>query len=259
MSTIHENSQPGLEKQALPYSNTKEHCLESFQLLVASVVHDLSNNLSIISGYATIAKIQHEKNSPTCIESLKKIDEYIRVASHLLHSIGRSSNQIAIPSPANMHTILSDIAGYISAKRKGQVLVKELLHAGNPHVLGVTSFLFSAFFNLAINGCDAIPDQGILTFETNNILIDPDDYISIIHNVPGGEYLQVTITDTGDGISEWEQKNLFHLYFTTKKHGNGFGLSNVYSCIAAHRGYIEFDSEKGKGTSFRCFLPVNRI
>src|SRR5262249_45692161 len=110
--------------------------------------------------------------------------------------------------------------------------------------------------NLAVNARDAMPDGGTLRIETRNVLLPQD-----LSGVPGVgliPYVVIEITDTGVGMSPEVRARLFEPFFTTKEpgKGTGLGLTTVHGIVRESRGFIEVDSEPGRGTTFRIFLPI---
>jgi signal transduction histidine kinase len=109
-----------------------------------------------------------------------------------------------------------------------------------PSVNGDAAMLRQAFLNLAINGCQAMPSGGILRLSCGRA---------------SGDRVEVRIQDTGVGIAAEHLSKIFDLYFTTKDHGTGIGLSMVYRIVQMHDGEIEVESTKNRGTAFRVLLP----
>jgi CheY-like chemotaxis protein len=116
----------------------------------------------------------------------------------------------------------------------------------------------NALLNLAINARDAMPQGGVLTFATDEILSGqrPPE----LEHQPAelGRFLQITITDTGCGMDDQTKHRAFEPFFTTKEagKGTGLGLSSVYGAIKSHNGLIELETELKKGTTFKIFLPL---
>jgi CheY-like chemotaxis protein len=113
--------------------------------------------------------------------------------------------------------------------------------------------------NLALNASQAMPDEGKLTIETRNIVIDKD-VRSTNRGADRGESVLLKISDTGHGIEKEVQHRMYEPFFTTKEpgKGTGLGLSMVYSIVKNHHGHIECDSEPGAGTRFNIYFPVSK-
>src|SRR6185503_17762738 len=110
--------------------------------------------------------------------------------------------------------------------------------------------------NLAVNARDAMPKGGILTVETDIIEISPV-YAASHPEASAGKFVCITVTDTGCGMNEQTKSRLFEPFFTTKEvgKGTGMGLATAYGLIKQHNGWIEAESEIGKGSTFKIFLP----
>ncbi len=124
-------------------------------------------------------------------------------------------------------------------------------------IKGGSSQLIRLLTNLFINAKDAIENIGTITINTSNIEINPGDKLGRIKHP--GDYVLLTISDNGIGISPEIQSKIFEPFFTTKEgriQGTGLGLSIAYSVVDDHDGYIDFTSELGQGTEFRIYFPV---
>ncbi|HHJ06039.1 MAG TPA: hypothetical protein ENK24_00900 [Anaerolineae bacterium] len=113
--------------------------------------------------------------------------------------------------------------------------------------------------NMAINAYDAMQGEGRLTIETSNVILDNNCKNRYLQAEPG-EYIAWTISDTGAGISAEAKAHIFDPFFSTKETERrpGFGLATVLNIIKQHKGDISVDSQAGKGTTFRIYLPRSR-
>jgi CheY-like chemotaxis protein len=112
-----------------------------------------------------------------------------------------------------------------------------------------------AILNICINGRDAMPRGGSLTIRTANVHLEIKD-VQYFVDVPPGDYVRITVSDTGIGMDRQTQQHMFEPFFTTKEKGTGLGLSLLYGIIKKHNGFIQVYSEPGKGSTFEINLPA---
>jgi CheY-like chemotaxis protein len=111
--------------------------------------------------------------------------------------------------------------------------------------------LEQVLLNLAVNARDAMPDGGSLTVETANVVADEQ----VDGDLPPGEYVLIAVTDSGSGMSEEVKRHAFEPFYTTKPNGTGLGLATAFGVVTQARGRMTVDSEPGRGTTFRIYLP----
>jgi signal transduction histidine kinase len=143
--------------------------------------------------------------------------------------------------PVWIGELLEDLVPVImpEAKKNGVRVVLEC-PPGVPAAHGDEAMLRQVFLNLAINACQAMPQGGTLR---------------LVAAPSSGDRVQVRVEDTGQGIKPEHLSKIFDLYFTTKDHGTGIGLSMVYRIVQLHDGEVEVQSTPGRGTTFRVILP----
>lgn len=130
------------------------------------------------------------------------------------------------------------------------------------NLMGDGSHLEGILTNIVINACDAMPNGGKLSIETHNIYLDSGIQTKLDERIPLGEYVVMTIADTGSGIAPEYISKVFDAFFTSKhsgKSGTGLGLHIVYGKVKAHEGYIDISSELGIGTKFSFYFPATRV
>jgi len=143
--------------------------------------------------------------------------------------------------PVRVKDLFDEILPLIEPEaQKNNVRVQVDVPPDTPSVNGDAAMLRQVFLNLAINGCQAMPNGGTLRLSSGRA---------------SGNRVDVRVQDTGVGIAAEHLSKIFDLYFTTKDHGTGIGLSMVYRIVQLHDGDIEVESTKNRGTTFRVLLP----
>jgi two-component system, cell cycle sensor histidine kinase and response regulator CckA len=231
--------------------------LEIVGRLVASIAHEFNNVLTVIQGHATLL---HSKlaslDMPT--ESVERIVQASqRAASFTGQLLAFSRKQ-----PVNFKaTNLSECAQTLR-KMLGQLLgerheLKLDLMDNLPLTRANEGSVEQVLINLALNARDAMPNGGVITVGTNVVMVNETELGRHPEARPG-QYVCLTVSDTGCGIAREMVSRIFDPFFTTKEvgKGTGLGLSMVQSIVQQHQGWIEVDSEIGKGSTFRALFPV---
>ncbi|MFZ2655642.1 MAG: response regulator [Victivallales bacterium] len=225
--------------------------------LAGGIAHDFNNQLSIILGYSEI--LQGElHNSPTLYKYTKNIYIASKRSADLTKQLLAFSRQGKYQSvPVNMHDIIWEIITLLGRSIDKRIKFIQNLNAEQHIALGDPSQLHNSILNITINARDAMPQGGKIFFESRNRILD----VNNPQNLLAGNYIEISISDTGTGMDDETQKRIFEPFFTTKKkgEGTGLGLAAVYGTMKNHGGAIEASSELGKGATFRIFLPAADI
>jgi two-component system, cell cycle sensor histidine kinase and response regulator CckA len=231
--------------------------MEAIGKLAGGVAHDFNNLLTVINGYAELLMGPLDRDDP-----VKKRLQQIRGAGKRAASLTNqllafSRKQMLKPEVLNINSLISDIEKML--KR----LIGENIDLATFYELNLSSVKADAgqieqiIINLAVNAKDAMLDGGNLTIETQNVYLD-EDFAKQHKGATMGSYVMIAVSDTGSGIDKSIQSQIFDPFFTTKEKGKGtgLGLSTVYGIIKQSGGHIWVYSEKGKGTSFKIYLPT---
>ncbi len=230
--------------------------LEAIGRLAGGVAHDFNNLLTVILSYAGFLEIQLADDPKSC-EDVRMIseaaDRAARLTSQLLTFSSRHAQRLEVLAPgeivADLHKLLTRVLG------------EDIdLDVSTPddvgHVRGDRSQLEQIVMNLAVNARDAMPGGGKLTIELANA--DLDDRFTESHtDVEPGEYVLISVTDSGEGMDAETRSKIFEPFFTTKAvgKGTGLGLATVYGIVKQSQGHVWVYSEVGHGTTFKVFLP----
>jgi PAS domain S-box-containing protein len=229
--------------------------LASIGKLAGGLAHDFNNLLTVISGYTStlLSKLNPADSTYTSLVEVRKAAEK---AAHLAHGLLTFSRRQALrPQVVQVNAIVEDAVSMLRTLLGQQVHLVTNLDRCALLVRIDAGYFHQALVNLAINARDAMPNGGTLTIATANLKIDGPQPSAIA--VPPGDYVEVTVTDNGTGMTDEVRDHLFEPFFTTKEigKGTGLGLSTVYGIVMQSGGHILVDSEVGRGTTFRIFLP----
>ncbi|MBP8083865.1 MAG: PocR ligand-binding domain-containing protein [Spirochaetes bacterium] len=233
--------------------------MEAIGQLAGGVAHDFNNMLTGIVGAAEV--IKSTKNLPDHILGMSKIIlEASEKAASLTRSLLDFSRKGKIEScRSDIHSIIEISLSILKHSLDKNIIIEKHLNAGKTSVLGNAAQLQSSILNLGINSRDAMPEGGTLTVSTENIILSKEECGFFENNISPGEYILISIADTGIGMPPEVIGHIFEPFFTTKEvgKGTGLGLPSVYGTIRAHSGAIHVYSESGCGSIFKIYLPVS--
>lgn len=246
------------EKAILEQQLHQAEKLEAIGRLAGGIAHDFNNLLSGIMGFADLLrlKLQHDPQLARYAEAIKATSEQAaQIVGKLLTFARKSDYQLA---PVEMHRLIGELVTLLEHTFDPRIRILCDLAAERSVVLGDANHLQNAILNLAVNARDAMPQGGELRLISRIAALDEAFCRSHPGLVPG-DYWQLDVVDTGEGIDPSIQPYIFDPFFTTKGigKGTGIGLASVYGCITGHGGYLDFTSERGKGATFRLFLPLH--
>jgi PAS domain S-box-containing protein len=230
--------------------------MESVGRLAGGVAHDFNNMLGVIIGRAEMAIDEVERTDPL-YEDLQEILKAGRRSADLTRQLlAFARKQTAIPTILDLSDTISGIL-----KMLRRLIGEDIdLHwVPGPELWKVKidpSQVDQILANLVVNARDAISGVGAITMRTENVVIDDSVRTDHLEFIPG-DYVQLTVSDTGEGMSQEVRENIFEPFFTTKElgKGTGLGLSTVYGIVKQNDGFIYVASEPGKGTTFKIYLP----
>lgn len=229
------------ERQRVMERATQAQRLEALGVLVAGVAHNFNNILSVIMGTASIQEdLATEASQRDALKVIGRACERGRSLVKSLTQFARPTRAQSVSLEANL--LAAEVVQLVrSTSRKNIEIVEDFAQAplwitGDPGSLG------SAFMNICINGLDAMPEGGTLTIRTR---------------VPGPDWVEVVIEDSGEGMTPEVLAHATEPFFTTRPvgQGAGLGLSMAHGVVRAHDGTLELDSAPGQGTQVRIRLP----
>lgn len=231
--------------------------LESIGRLTGGIAHDFNNLLQIIMGHASLIQKQ-AVDSPEILKRTKAILQTAERGAHLTHRmLSFAREQDLRPTELQIDALFHEVKDLLLQSIGSQISLT--LHANNdvPQIWADKVQLEMALINLAINARDAMPQGGKLIISANRQIVDDDYFFYRKNRLTHGTYLELTISDTGEGIPFEIQDKIFDPFFTTKgpDKGTGLGLSMVFGFVEQSGGYISVYSEEGQGTTFKILLP----
>lgn len=224
--------------------------------LAGGVAHDFNNLITVIMGYAELAMLSSAKGRSDESE-LKMILESAQKAARLSSQLlDFSSKQMIEPEVINLNTVIHDAQQLIESLLGESVEVDWQEESDLWSIKIDQSQLEQIILNLTVNARDAIDDQGVFTVRTENLMLSRKN-ANLLGLQEGGDYILLTVTDTGCGIDAKHLEHIFEPFFTTKEKGKGtgLGLSAVFGAVKQNNGHIKVHSEVGSGTTFQIYFP----
>jgi PAS domain S-box-containing protein len=239
------------EKKRLEQELLKAQKLESLGVLAGGIAHDFNNFLSGIMGNISLAKLEAEQGE----DIIETLDEALRVTSRASALTRQllvfSKGGAPVKRTAPISEVLRDSTVFAlrGSKAKCEFNIVEDLWPVNVDIGQFSQVIH----NLAINAVQAMPQGGTIRLNAGNATVAARSGLPL----EAGRYVKISIQDEGLGIPQEHLAKVFDPYFTTKHKGSGLGLSMSYTTIHAHDGHIAVDSEMGKGTTFRIYMPAS--
>jgi CheY-like chemotaxis protein len=230
--------------------------MEAIGTLAGGIAHDFNNLMMVILGNVSLMLLETDSAHPYH-KKLENIEMQVKNGAKLTEQLlGYARKGKYYVKPISLNRLLKDTLATVSRTRKNIVTHLELdsdLYA----IEADETQIEQVFLNLYVNAADAMPGGGDLFLKTKNIShrnTKNKPYISA-----PGKYVLLRFADSGVGIDKEAQKHIFDPFFTTKDmgRGTGLGLASVYGIIKGHGGYIDVESEKGRGTAFNIYLPAS--
>jgi two-component system cell cycle sensor histidine kinase/response regulator CckA len=263
LSTIHDvtdRKKAEEEKAKLQVQLQQSQKMEAVGTLAGGISHDFNNILQVINGYTEILLMNKKEGDPE-YSGLSGIRRAADRAAELVKQLLLFSRKAETECRSmDINDIVEETAGILH-----RIIPKMIeidlqtgadLSKANADPVQVEQILL----NLGQNAADAMPDGGRLIIKTENAVLD-EKYSRTHPGAKPGQYVLLTVTDTGHGMDKPTLDKIYEPFFTTKEigKGTGLGLASVYGIIKNHDGYIECRSEVDRGASFRIYLPTTDL
>ncbi len=237
------------EKKKRDEEAVRSHKLESLGIFAGGIAHDFNNILSAIVGCISLArmKMDNKEKALMLLEEAEKAGMRARRLTEQLLAFSKGGTPVK--QIVDVRNVVMESADFIMSGSKTALnyniendIAKADIDSGQ---------IGQVIQNIILNASQSMPSGGVTTISIRNQYLNEGNHISI----PEGNYVAIEIKDEGSGIEAKNLKKIFDPYFTTKREGNGLGLTICHSIVKRHDGGIEVKSETGKGSVFTIYLP----
>ena len=230
--------------------------MEAVGQLTGGVAHDFNNLLAVIMGNLELLLEQVEREGKASQLAMRALAATQRGADLTHRLLAFSRRQPLRPIPVDVNDLIGEMHNLLVRTLGEDIGIKLVGGDGLWRCEVDPGQLENAALNLSINARDAMPDGGLLTIETSNVRLD-ENYTSSQEDVAPGEYVLLSISDTGTGMEKDVIEQAFDPFFTTKEvgKGSGLGLSMIYGFVKQSGGHARIYSELGEGTTMKIYLP----
>ncbi len=245
------------EKEKLQSQLLQASKMEAVGTLTGGIAHDFNNILTAIIGNCSLLQMKIPPHDP-----LREFVDQISLAGERAGNLTKrllafSRKQVILPELLNLNDLIKNIEKLLGNIIGEDIELMTILSPANPVILADKGQMEQALLNLAANARDAMEQGGTLMIETTIRNLGDELFVTHGYGQPG-LFACISVTDTGMGMDKQEQEKAFEPFYTTKEvgRGTGLGLSITYGIVKQHKGYITIYSEKGRGTTFKIYLPV---
>jgi len=244
------------ERRALENQLRQSQKMEAVGLLAGGLAHDFNNLLAVILGYTDILgddiKPGDKREKP--LRHIHRAAE--RAATLTRQLLAFSRKQVMQPRVLDLNVVAMEMSKLLSRLIGEHILQTTRLNPRLGRVMADPSQIEQVLMNLAVNARDAMPNGGRLVIETDNVQLDEETARQC--GIPAGKYALLAVQDTGTGMTPEVRARIFEPFFTTKEagKGTGLGLAMVYGIVKQSGAHITVESEPGRGTTFRVYLPL---
>ena len=243
------------EKRALEEQFRQSQKMEAVGRLAGGVAHDFNNLLTVIKGYSELMLDQVQQGDPlrSGVEEVKKAAD--RAAALTRQLLAFSRKQVLAPKVLDLNFVVNNMEQLLRRLIGEDVELSITLDSALGRTKADPGQTEQVIMNLAVNARDAMPGGGRLFISTSNAMLESNSLPR--QTVHPGAYVRLDVADSGTGMSPETLQRIFEPFFTTKEQGKGtgLGLSTVYGIVNQSNGYIDVESEVGKGTTFHIYLP----
>ncbi|MEW6326138.1 MAG: response regulator [Thermodesulfobacteriota bacterium] len=244
------------EKKRLEIQLQRARKMEAIGILAGGIAHDFNNLLTAIRGNASLMLLGIDSLHPN-YELLKNIERLVdsgaRLTQQLLAYVTKREYEVKL---INLNNLVKKFCDTLGRTRKDITIRYELAPDLRP-IEADQGQMEQVLLNLFVNAADAMPEGGDIVMKTRNTTFESAKQKT--HDIKSGNYVLLTVTDTGTGMDKKTALHIFEPFFTSKEPSRsaGLGLASVYDIVKGHGGYIEVNSQKDRGTTFNIHLPAS--
>jgi two-component system, cell cycle sensor histidine kinase and response regulator CckA len=243
------------DRRALEDQFRQAQKMEAVGRLAGGVAHDFNNLLMVISGYAEVilAKLDFEHPLREKAAAIQQASDRATTLTRQLLAFSRK--QLLELKVVDVNAIVADMERLLRPLIGENVELAAKLAPDAGYIRADAGQLEQVLMNLVVNAKDAMPGGGKLAIQTQNLVLDENHRGQTF--IRPGNYVMLSVSDTGMGMDKETQSRIFEPFFTTKEKGKGtgLGLSTVYGIVKQSGGYVMVQSEEGRGTTFHIYLP----
>jgi signal transduction histidine kinase/CheY-like chemotaxis protein len=232
--------------------------MEAIGQLAGGVAHDFNNILTVIHGHASLLMAGGSLSAGSTRSAQQIAQAAERAAGLTRQLLTFSRRQVMQPRRLDMNEVVANMTKMLG-RILGEDVALQISYFPRPALVQADSGMMEqVLLNLAVNSRDAMPKGGVLAIKIS--LTDVDARHLLHHSdAHAGRFVCLTAADSGCGIPSENLRRIFEPFFTTKEvgKGTGLGLATVYGIVKQHQGWVEVESEMGKGTTFKVFLPCS--
>jgi PAS domain S-box-containing protein len=247
------------EKKQLEKQLLHSQRLESIGTLAGGIAHDLNNILTPILGFTQLLPLRIANLDDSSLQMLQLIRNNALRGSKIVEQVLLFSRDTETEwELLNLAEVLEEVLKLIQETFPKSITIEDSVAQDLWSLDGDSTQLHQVLMNLCVNARDAMPDGGKLLISAENLRLD-EQYFCTNSNLEVGNYILITVSDTGMGIPSEIVDRIFDPFFTTKKpgQGTGLGLSTVIGIVKNHGGTIKLESDRQNGTQFQIYLPAS--
>ncbi len=247
------------EKMELELQLSQKQKMEAVGTLAGGIAHDFNNILGAMQGYLELS-LDDLSEDNVVRDHLEQIMSCVNRAAKLVKQIltfSRKDQEEQEKEPLQISSIVKEVLGMLRSSLPATIKISRKIQAESSMVLADSTQIHQVLVNLCTNASHAMKENGgLLEVSLENVVLESETRVGDEHLKPG-QYVKLSVSDSGYGIEKEVMDRIFEPFFTTKKanEGTGLGLSVVHGIIKSHEGAITVSSTRGEGTTFEIFLP----